>query len=170
MSQYQPPQQQPSPFGQPQQQPQQPPQGYGQQPPQGYGQQQPFGQASFGQQSQPGYPQQGQQGYQPQAPSEPGLFDTTFAKPLTPKLAKTAYLAVMILAGVLALFGLLGAIQYFASAASQYGTGITGVLSGIASLVLFPAIGFVVLTVGRLVIEYFLESHKSREKASTSSD
>jgi hypothetical protein len=163
MSQYQPPQQpqgspgplpgqQPSPFGQPQ-----PGQGYGQPQP-------PFGQASFGQHSQPGYPQPG---FQPQPPAEPGLFDTTFAKPQTPKLAKTAYIAVIVLAGALTLTGLFSAISSFSNA-GFYG-GAVSVLRGIAELVLYPALGFVVLTVGRLAIEYFVETHKAREKADSSS-
>lgn len=178
MSQYQPPQQpqgvpappptsQPSPFGQ---QPggQQP--GYGQQPPPGYGQQPPFGQASFGQQGQPGYPQQG---YQQQVPAEPGLFDTTFAKPTTPKVAKTAYIALIVLAGVLTVTGILLAISSFSAtvAMASFGSSTTGgVLASIAQLVLYPALGFAVLTVGRLAIEYFVETHKAREKAAAKAD
>lgn len=174
MSQYQPPQQphgnpgaQPSPFGQ------QPPAGYGQQPPQGYGQQQqpqpPFGQASFGQQSQPGYPQQPYQ-----APAEPGLLDTTFAKPTTPKIAKPAFVAVIVLAASLTLMGLLSAISSFSNAAAYAsfdgGVSASAVLTGIAQLVFFPALGFAVLTVGRLLIEYFVETHKAREKAAAKTD
>lgn len=169
MSQYQPPQQpqggpapQPSPFGQQSQAPQ-----YGQQQPQ-YGQQQPqqnqpqppFGQASFNQQ--PGY----QAPYPPQAtPAEPGLFDTSFAKPVTPKIAKTAYIAVIVLAAAITLMGLFGAISSFSDAAAYagYGTTASSVLSGIAQLVFYPALGFVVLSLGRLTIEYFVETHKARQ-------
>lgn len=176
MSQYQPPQPQgpgqpapqPTPFGQPQPGQPQPtqPQGYGQP---GFGQQPqpPFGQQGFGQQS--GF---GQQGF-PQQPAEPGLLDTTFAKPTTPKVARTAYLAVIVLAGALVLMGLLLAISSFSSAATLAGlggSGAAGVLAGIGQLVLFPALGFAVLTVGRLAIEYFLETHKAREQAARSKD
>lgn len=169
MSQYQPPQQggpapQPSPFGPPQQQ------GFGPQggqPPQGYGQQQPpFGQASYGQQP-AGYP--GQQPGYPAPPAEPGLFDTSFEKPTTAKVAKTAYVAVIVLAGALALVGLFEAIRWFASAAGQYGTGAGGVLSGVGALVLYPALGLVVLTIGRLVIENFVQAHRARERAAKAS-
>lgn len=154
MSQYQPPQQpapgapapQPSPFAQP--------------PQPGYGQpQQAFGQAS--QPPPPGY--QGQPSYQ--SPAEPGLFDTTFAKPTTPKVAKTAYLAVMLLAGALVLVGMLQAIGQIANAVefSGFGSGASSLLYGIGTLVFYPAVGFVVLTVGRLVIEYFVEEYRARE-------
>lgn len=166
MSQYQPPQggptPQPSPF------PQQQPPSFGQQsqPPQGFGQQsQPqFGQPGFGQQQ--GYPQQG---FQRQAAAEPGLFDTTFAKPITPKVAKTAYIAVIVLAVTLVVFGLFIAIASFSTGASVSGYGLGGgagyVLTGIGQLLLLPASGFAILTVGRLAIEYFVETHKAREAA-----
>lgn len=181
MSQYQPPQggaaPQPSPFPQ-----QQPPQGFGpqSQAPQGFGQQSqaPHG---FGQQSQPQFGQQGfgqqqgypQQGFQPQGPTEPGLFDTTFAKPTTPKVAKLAYTAVIVLAGALVLYGLFAAISSFSAGASLSGIpgggGVGYVLIGIAQLVFLPALGFVVLTLGRLTVEYFVETHKAREAAAASS-
>ncbi|WP_420111181.1 DUF4282 domain-containing protein [Pseudactinotalea sp.] len=169
MSQYQPPQggsaPQPSPFPQ-----QQPPQGFGQQSqaPQGFGQQsqpQPqFGQPGFNQQQ--GYPQQG---FQPQPPAAPGLFDTTFAKPTTPKVASTAYIALIVLAGTLVLYGLFGAISSFSAAASmgQYGGGAGYVLAGIGQLLFLPALGFAVLTLGRLTIEYFVETHKARQAAAS---
>lgn len=180
MSQYQPPQggpnPQPSPFPQ-----QQPPQGFGQQSqaPQGFGQQsqatQGFGQQppQFGQQPQPQFGQPGfpQQGFQ-QTPSVPGLFDTTFAKPTTPKVAKTAYLSVIVLAGTLVLFGLFSAISSFSAAASLSslagGGGAGYVLAGIGQLLFLPALGFAVLTLGRLAIEYFVETHKAREAAASS--
>ena len=166
MSQYQPPQQpqgspQPSPFGQQSQAPQ----GYGQPPQQQPQQPQPpFGQASFGQQ--PGFQQPA---YQPQAPAEPGLFDTTFAKPTTPKVAKTAYLAVIVLAGAITLMGLFAAISSFSAAAdyAQYGSVAGSILSGIAQLVFYPALAFAILALGRLTIEYFVETHKARQSSAS---
>ncbi|GAB2600451.1 DUF4282 domain-containing protein [Pseudactinotalea suaedae] len=170
MSQYQPPQggptPQPSPFPQ-----QQAPQGFGQgsQAPQGFGQQsQPqFGQQSQAQFGQPGFPQQGFQ----QPPAEPGLFDTSFARPTTPKVAKTAYISVIVLAGTLVLYGLFSAISSFSTAASMSdypgGGGASFVLAGIGQLLLLPALGFAILTLGRLAIEYFVQTHKAREAAAT---
>lgn len=159
MSQYQPPQQpspQPSPFGQ---QPQQPQPGYGQPQPQP-----PFGQASFNQQ-QPGLPQPS---YPPQAPAEPGLFDTTFAKPVTPRIAKTAYVAVIVLAGAITLMGLFAAISSFSNAAAlaPYGGTASAILTGIGQLVFFPALAFAILSLGRLTIEYFVETHRERQSTS----
>jgi len=169
MSQYQPPQGGPTPQPSPFPQPSQPPQGFGQQSqaPQGFGQQsQPqFGQPGFGQQQ--GYPQQSFQ--QPSA--EPGLFDTTFAKPTTPKVAKTAYISVIVLASTLVLFGLFSAISSFSTAASMAdypgGGGAGFVLAGIGQLLFLPALGFAILTLGRLAIEYFVQTHKAREAAAT---
>lgn len=167
MSQYQPPQGGPTPQGGPAPQPSpfpQQPQGFGQQsqPPQG-----------FGQQSQPPFPQQGfgaQQGYQQQGfaqgPAEPGLFDTTFATPITPKVAKLGYVAIIVTAGALVLYGLVSAISSF-SLGGLYG-GASYVLIGIGQLVFFPAAGFTVLTLGRLAIEFFLETHKARAAAAES--
>lgn len=156
MSQYQPPQQgaaQPSPFGQPAQ-----PQGYGQQPQQP---QPPFGQASFNQQ--PGFPQPG---YQPQASAQPGLLDTTFATPITTKIAKTSYIAVIVLTGAITLMGLFAAISSFSAAAAYapYGSIAGSILTGIGQLVFYPALAFVILTLGRMTIEYFVETHKARQK------
>lgn len=160
MSQYQPPQQppqppapQPSPFGPP------PQQGYA--PPPGQPQP-PFGQASFGQQ-QGGFPQQPYQA----APSGPGLFDTSFAQPTTPKVAKLAFVSIIVVAAGLVLMGLFGAIASF-SAAGIGGAGV--VLAGVAQLVLFPALGFAVLTLGRLLVEYFVETHKARQAAASDGD
>jgi hypothetical protein len=148
MSQYQPPQggppPQPSPFPQ---QPAPAPQGFGQQSqaPQGFGPQ--------------GYPEQSFQ----QGPVEPGLFDTSFARPTTLKVAKPAYVAVIVLAASLVVYGLVQAIASFALG------GVSGdasyVLVGIGQLVFLPAAGFAVLTLGRLTIEYFVETHKARERA-----
>lgn len=156
MSQYQPPQggpaPQPSPFPQ-----QQPPPGFGQQSqaPQGYGQQ---SQAPQGFAPQ-GYPPQTFQ----QGPVEPGLFDTTFAKPTTLKVAKPAYIAVIVVAVALVVHGLMQAISSF-SMAGTYG-GVSYVLVGIGQLLFLPAAGIAVLTLGRLTIEYFVQTHKARERA-----
>src|SRR5690606_8637821 len=115
-------------------------------------------------------PQQGfgpQQGGYPQTPAGPGLFDTTFATPNTPKIAKPAFIAVIVFAGALVLYGLFAAISSFSVAASMtnYGGGAGYVLTGIGQLVFLPALGFAVLTLGRLTIEYFVETHKAREAA-----
>ncbi|MFV0254037.1 MAG: DUF4282 domain-containing protein [Beutenbergiaceae bacterium] len=136
MSQYQPPQHPSQQQPHPSQQP--PPQPMGYQPPQGY-----------------------------QAPpASPGLFDTSFRIPITEKIAKTAHIAVMVLAGALVLTGLLRAIANFSDAfsLSSYG-GSSWVITGVATLFLYPAAGFAVLTLGRLAIEYFVQSHRAREAA-----
>ncbi|WP_156250279.1 DUF4282 domain-containing protein [Pseudactinotalea terrae] len=156
MSQYQPPQggpaPQPSPFPQ-----QQPPPGFGQQsqPPQGFGQQSQAPQAFAPQ----GYPQPTFQ----QGPAEPGLFDTTFAKPTTLKVARPAYIAVIAVAASLVVYGLMQAISSF-SMGGMYG-GVGYVLVGIGQLLFLPSAGFAVLTLGRMTIEHFVQTHKARERA-----
>ena len=185
MSQYQAPQGDAQGYGQ------QP--GYGQQQPQpggGYGQAsvppgaQGYGQASMPQSPQGGYahaPQQQPGGYA-QAPQQqpggyaqpggfaqgghyptsggPGLFDTNFAVSSTQRTAKLAYVAIIVVAGALALAGLFTAVAQFANL--TYG-GASVVLSGLASLLVYGAIAFAVLTVGRLVVDFFVQEDKKRE-------
>lgn len=193
MSQYQPPQQpdpspQPTPFGQ-SSSPGYGQDAYGQQPQHGqhsaapgYEQaQQAYGQQGYEQQgydpAQQGYGQQSQApaGYAPQGYAPPGyaqqpggssgvgLFDTSFATPSTPKVAKLAYVSLIVLAIVFTVVGVLQAIGQFSLAAAPYGGGGYQVLSGIVSLILWPAIGFGLLTLGRLTVEYFVETHKARQ-------
>ena len=165
-------------------------QGYGQQP--GYGQQQPqpqpgggygqasvppgaqgYGQASMPQSPQGGYahaPQQQPGGYaQPGGFAQgghyptsggPGLFDTNFAVSSTQRTAKLAYVAIIVVAGALALAGLFTAVAQFANV--TYG-GASVVLGGLASLLVYGAIAFAVLTVGRLVVDFFVQEDKKRE-------
>ncbi len=71
------------------------------------------------------------------------------------------------LAGALTLVGLLSAIASFASAATLAGLGgssTSAVLGGIGQLLLYPAAGFVVLTLGRLAVEHAVWAHKDREQ------
>src|SRR5690606_4690061 len=58
------------------------------------------------------------QGGYPGVPAGPSLFDITFAAPTVSRFAKLAWIATIILAGVLALGGLLEAIQYFGNSSS----------------------------------------------------
>ena len=143
--------------------------------PQAPGQPGPYGQpGSFRQASQQPYggpqaggPQYGAPRYGAPA-SGGGLFDTNLRTLITPRLAKTANLAIIILAGVIALAGLLEAISILSSAAAFGGFGgssATYVLGGIIALLRGPALAFVILTVGRLVVEFFLTQHRLAEGA-----
>src|SRR5690625_314772 len=136
-----------------------------------------YGQASMPQPPAPGYGQgsmppqsggyaqqpQGGYGYGGQYPTSgnPGLFDTTFAVSSTQKTARLAYVAVIVFAGVLGLTAILDAIGQFS--AIRYG-GICSVLGGLTSLILFGALAFGVLTVGRLVIDFFVQEDKKRQE------
>ncbi len=134
--------------------PQQPTAAYGQAPPsQGYAQQS----GAYDQPAQGGY------GYAGQYPvaSNPGLFDTTFAVSSTQRTARLAYVAIIIFSGVLALTAILDAIAQFS--AIRFG-GVSSVLGGLTSLILFGALAFGVLTVGRLVIDYFVQEDKKRQE------
>lgn len=112
-----------------------------------------------------GYAQQHQSGpgYGAQYPTSgnPGLFDTTFAVSSTQQTAKLAYIAVIIFAGVLALTAIFRAIGQFS--AVRYG-GVSSVLGGLTSLILYGALAFGVLTVGRLVIDFFVQEDKKRQQ------
>ncbi|WP_022918044.1 hypothetical protein [Ruania albidiflava] len=177
MTQYQGPQGDPQAYGQqpgyPQQgqagggqasTPQQPqaPGGYGQAsapppPAHGYGQPSAPQQPGLGQQQPGGYAYGGQY---PTAGSS-GLFDTTFAVSSTQRTAKLAYLAVIVFSGVLALTAILDAIAEFS--AIRFG-GIASVLGGLTSLIFYGALAFGVLTVGRLVIDFFVQEDKKRQQ------
>ncbi|WP_147916876.1 hypothetical protein [Ruania zhangjianzhongii] len=151
--------------------------------PQGYGQasvpqtphapQGGYGQASAPQNPQGGYaqaPQQQPGGYaqaggfasggQYPTSGNPGLFDTSFAVSSTQRTAKLAYVAIIVVAGALALAGLFRAVAQFANV--SFG-GASVVLGGLASLLIYGAIGFAVLAVGRLVVDFFVQEDKKRE-------
>lgn len=180
-------------FGQ--NQPQQPVGGYGQaSAPQGYGQASVpqgakggYGQASVPQGAHGGYGQASQQqsgGYGQAPPQQqpggyaqsggfapsgqyptsgnPGLFDTSFAVSSTQRTAQLAYVAIMVVAGALVLAGLFLAVAQFANV--TYG-GAGAVLSGLASLLVYGAIGFAILTVGRLVVDFFVQEDKKRSSS-----
>jgi len=89
----------------------------------------------------------------------PGLLDTSFIVSTTQQTARVAYVAVVCLCAVLALVGLFRTIGHFA--AIQY-SGITAILGGLSSLLLYGALAFAVLTVGRLVIDYFVQEDRKR--------
>lgn len=97
---------------------------------------------------QPGYPT-----------AQPGLLDTSFATSTTQQTAKWAYVAVIILSAVLVLVGLFGAVGDFATIEFS---GITAVLRGLSSLLLYGGLALVVLTVGRLVVDYFVQEDRKR--------
>ncbi|HLR27566.1 MAG TPA: hypothetical protein VK086_02645 [Ruania sp.] len=98
--------------------------------------------------AQPGYP-----------PGRPGLLDTSFTVPTTQQTAKVAYIAVICLCAVLVLVGLLRTVGHFA--AIQY-SGVAAILGGLSSLLLYGALAFAVLTVGRLVIDYLVQEDRKR--------
>src|SRR5699024_90041 len=98
--------------------------------------------------AQPGYP-----------PGRPGLLDTSFTVPTTQPAAKVAYIAVICLCAVLVLVGLLRTVGHFA--AIQY-SGVAAILGGLSSLLLYGALAFAVLTVGRLVIDYLVQEDRKR--------
>ncbi|TDE89645.1 DUF4282 domain-containing protein [Occultella glacieicola] len=127
-----------------------------------YGQEGPHGQqGQYGQPGQQGFGGQYGGAPYPTAPGGPGLFDTEFAQPSTLKTAKLAYIAIIVLAGVLAVGGLFNAIGQF-WAFGPYGS-VGSLLGGIVSLVSGAALGFVVLTVGRLFVDYFVQQAKALE-------
>ena len=66
----------------------------------------------------------------------------------------------MVVAGALALAGLFTAVAQFANV--SFG-GATVVLNGLASLLIYGAFAFAVLTVGRLVVDFFVQEDKKRE-------
>jgi hypothetical protein len=130
----------------------------------GYGQQQPQQPVPAQQPGQYGQPDFGGQyggAPYPTAPGGPGLFDTEFATPSTLKTAKLAYIAIIILAIVLAVGGLFNAIGQFAYVGAYGGAG--ELLRGLAMLIGGFALGFVVLTVGRLFVDYFVQQTKALE-------
>lgn len=150
------------PFGQASAAPQQP-FGQGPTPPQ----QQGFGQPPAAPQAF-GHDQQPYGGYAAGGPVAPrptgGLFDTSFATANIAAGAKTAYLGVMVLAGALALWAVLGLIGGLI-AVGDYGSvavgagGIWGLLG--ETLVLLGA-GFAVLALGRLVIDHIVAADRDR--------
>lgn len=109
------------------------------------------GQGNF----QQGPPQQGYSSYAGgSGGGAPGLFSGDFSRSAIPQTAKIAHLAVLILAIVFAAAGLIEAILYFTS---SYG-GSQAVLTGIIALVKGPALGFAVLALGRLFIDFVVRS------------
>ncbi|ACQ79917.1 hypothetical protein Bcav_1661 [Beutenbergia cavernae DSM 12333] len=137
-----------------------PSQGYAA-PSQGYAQPGAAGQPAPAQQqwgAHPGQPQHPGYGgqYQPVARTEPGffgrLFDTKFAHLVAPKYVSGAYIAVIIVAGVFTLSGLVNAVNTLSLGASLYGSATT-VLSGLVQILVAPAIGLAILLVGRLALE-----------------
>jgi hypothetical protein len=155
--------------GHPQQQPPYPQQqgGYPQQP--GYPQQGGYPQQPAGYPQQPGYPQGGgypqqpgypQQGFAP-ARSQPsalaGLGDLGFTRRITPALARTVYLAVIVLAVVITIMSILAAIGSFTQAADRYLGGGGFVVTGLVSLLAGPLASFVFVAFARFWLEYFLD-------------
>ncbi|QOR69288.1 hypothetical protein IM660_11280 [Ruania alkalisoli] len=92
--------------------------------------------------------------------SGPGLFDTTFASSTIRSTAKTAFVAVILLAGGLAFTGMFSAIADFSQL--RYG-GFGLVLYGLSDLVLYGALAFAVLVLGRLLIDHVVQSANERE-------
>ena len=143
--------------GYPQQQGDSPqPGGY---PPQG-AQPQPAGYPQQSGYPQAGYPQQGafpQQGGQPTATGG-SLTDLGFTQRITPALARTVYLAVIALAALVAVEGVVHAVRLFIAAGDAYGSS-TGsfVWEGLLALVKGPLTGFLLLALGRFGLEYFVD-------------
>ncbi len=96
----------------------------------------------------------------PARASGPGLFDTTFSTSTIRSTAKTAFIAVILLAGGLAFTGVFSAIADFSQL--RYG-GFGLVLYGLSDLVLYGALAFAVLVLGRLLIDHVVQSATERE-------
>ncbi|WP_324653469.1 DUF4282 domain-containing protein [Georgenia sp. H159] len=134
--------------------------GYPQQPPQGqqggYPQQSGYPQGG-GYPQQPGYPQQGF-ALAPRQPSAlAGLGDLRFTRRITPELARTVYLAVIVLAVVITIMSILAAIGSFTQAADRYLGGGGFVVTGLVSLLAGPLASFVFVAFARFWLEYFLD-------------
>ncbi|HLS13594.1 MAG TPA: DUF4282 domain-containing protein [Beutenbergiaceae bacterium] len=173
MSQYQPPQGQPQPGQSPQGQPQPG------QPPQGQPQPQPgqFGQASqappqFGQASQappqqpgaygpPGFGGPGGAPYGgPPAPSGPGLFDLSFARPAAPMIAKLGLIGLWILGG----FKVGGALVTFIWMVADGNPNTWMVMQALGHVLMSAAIALVLIVLGRMFIELVLSQVRTEEK------
>ncbi|UFU04986.1 hypothetical protein [Ruania halotolerans] len=96
----------------------------------------------------------------PAGPQGPGLFDTSFATSTIGKTAKLAFVAVILLAGALAVSGLFSAIAQFSQL--RFG-GAVSVLSGLIDLVVYGGLAFAVLVLGRLLVDHVVQSAKERE-------
>lgn len=163
--------------------PQHPYSGYQQYPQQGgYPQSYPQGYQQRGGYS-PGYPQQpghGLQGGYPQPPgaypqspgSHPqnqpstlgGLFDLGFDQRITPGLAKVVHIAVMVLAAMIAVVGVLVALGAFAAAGDPFIGGGSLAFSGLVLLIGGPLVGFITLAFGRFWLEFLLDRAAQREE------
>ncbi|UFU04722.1 hypothetical protein LQF12_09680 [Ruania suaedae] len=121
-----------------------------------------YGQPGYGQPGpgRPGSgPPTGYAGAPHPANRRPGLFDTSFAVSTIATTARPAFIGVILLAGALAFAGLLSAIADFSQL--RYG-GAVYVLLGLKELVLYGALAFAVLTLGRLLIDHVVQSAAQR--------
>jgi len=128
-------------------------------PPQGY--------AGYpGQPQQAGYPQPGQPGQPGYGPGYPqpaqpsaigGLTDLGFTRRITPALAKLVYVAVIVVALIIAIEGVVSAVHFFGLAADRFGGGPGYIFDGLLALIKGPLSGFVLLAFARFALEYFLD-------------
>ncbi len=123
--------------------------GYGGYPPQqgGYPHQGQPGQPGYG----PGYGQQAQ----PSALG--GLTDLSFTRRITPALAKVVYAAVLVLALIVAVEGVVSAVHYFSLAGDRFSGGPGYIFDGLLELIKGPVAGFVLLAFARFALEYLLD-------------
>ncbi len=151
----------PPPPASPQQGAPQPP--YGSYPQPGYpAQQDPYATPSGpGAPGQPFPPQPGHPGHGYVQAAQPsplgGLTDLGFTRRITPGLAKIVYLAVLVLAVISTIVGVLAAIGFFGQALDTYYGGGGLVVTGLIVLVTTPLSAFVVVAFARFLLEYFLD-------------
>lgn len=94
--------------------------------------------------------------------------DMSFQRPVIEKIAKPAFVAVLVLAIVLVLRGLFVLISDFINMAAFSGSASYALL-GLSSFLYYCGAGFLVLVLGRLIIEHILHSHRARVAASAQS-
>lgn len=90
------------------------------------------------------------------------LLDLGFTRRITPALAKIVHLALLAVAGIVTLLGILAAIGMFATAGDRFFGGPSWVLFGFAVLLLSPLVSFLVVAFGRFLLEAFLDQADRR--------